>query len=80
MTGNLTQDMCKSLVKYNIHCSSNVAIARAQYSVADEGLDIERCFFVLRDFKDLPKKKHWPQTDLLESMQHAQSVSDNPRI
>lgn len=55
-----------------------MADAKALYSASDEDLDTMICFFVLHEIRELPKKKHWPEIDLLVSRQPAQSASENP--
>ncbi|MCI29457.1 putative disease resistance protein (TIR-NBS-LRR class), partial [Trifolium medium] len=65
---------------YNIHWSSQVAAARARYSASDEERETVNCFFVLQDMRDFPRKKHWPEMDLLVSTQPAQSASENPKM
>lgn len=52
-------------MRYRSHCNSQVAAASAIYSTLDEDLDTSNCFFVRQEMRDLPKKKHWPEIDLL---------------
>jgi hypothetical protein len=70
--------MCKSLRRYRIHCSSQVAEAKALYSASEEDLEPVICFLVLQEIMELPKKKHWPEMDLHVSRQPAQSASEKP--
>ncbi|KAK2367189.1 hypothetical protein QL285_080500 [Trifolium repens] len=77
-TGSLTLWTCKSLSKYNNHCSSQVADANALYSASEDDLDTVNCFLVRQDMSDFPSKKHCPDIDLLVSIHPAQSASENP--
>jgi len=58
-TGSLEHWMLRSLSRYRIHWSSQVAEARAWYSASKDDLETISCFFVLHEIKDFPKKKHW---------------------
>ena len=55
-----------------------MADAKALYSASEEDLDTVICFLVLQEMRELPKKKHWPEIDLLVSRQPAQSASEKP--
>jgi hypothetical protein len=55
-----------------------VAEAKALYSASEEDLETVICFLVLQEINELPKKKHWPEIDLLVSIHHAQSASESP--
>jgi len=72
--------ICKSLIKYKGHNNSHVAAARALYSASEEYIETVNCFFVLHDIKDFSRKKHCPETGLLESMHPAQSTYKKPNI
>jgi len=54
------------------------AAARALYSASEDDLLTVNCFLVCHEIKDLPKKKHWPEMDVLASLQPVQSASEKP--
>lgn len=58
--------------------SSHVANDNALYSASDDDMEMVSYFFVRHDIREVPRKKQYPEMDLLESMQPAQSESEKP--
>ncbi|MCI48447.1 putative disease resistance protein (TIR-NBS-LRR class), partial [Trifolium medium] len=61
------------------HCNSQDAKERDLYSASEELLDTVCCFLARQEINEEPKKKQYPEVDLLVSMQLAQSASAKPR-
>lgn len=70
----------RSLSRNKSHWSSQVAAPNALYSDSYEDLETVNCFLVLQEISDFPRKKNWPEIDLLESIHPAQSASEKPEI
>ncbi|MCI02637.1 hypothetical protein A2U01_0023671, partial [Trifolium medium] len=79
-TGDLVHVTFKSCNKNINHCNSQDAKDNDRYSASDELRDTVFCFLARQDMRDEPKKKQYPDVDLLVSKQFAQSVSAKPRI
>jgi hypothetical protein len=70
--------MQRSFNRYNSHCPSQVACARARYSASEEDLDTTDCFLLFQLMREVPRKKQMPDVDLLVSGQAPQSESEKP--
>jgi hypothetical protein len=57
-----------------------VVVDNALYSASDDDLETVTCFFAFHETSDDPKKKQYPDVDLLVSKHPAQSASEKPRI
>jgi hypothetical protein len=80
MTGCLLQLIFKSFIRYSNQINSQVAVDNALYSASEDDLETVTCFFAFHETREEPKKKQYPEVDLLVSKQPAQSASENPRI
>jgi hypothetical protein len=70
----------KSFNRNSSQINSHVAVESALYSASDEDLETVICFLAFQEMREFPKKKQYPEVDLLVSMQPAQSASEKPRI
>jgi hypothetical protein len=70
--------MCKSASRDINHCSSQAAKERDLYSASVELLETVFCFLALHEIREVPRKKQYPDVDLLVSTQFAQSASAKP--
>jgi len=57
-----------------------VAAPNALCLASGEDLETVTCFLVLHEMSDFPRKKHWPEIDLLDSIHPAQSASENAEM
>ncbi|KAK2451907.1 putative mitochondrial protein [Trifolium repens] len=60
------------------HCPSQIACARALYSASDDDLETTDCFLLFQLIREVPRKKHMPDVDLLVSGHAPQSESEKP--
>jgi hypothetical protein len=56
-----------------------VAVDNALYSASEEDFEMVCCFLAFHEIRDEPKKKQYPDIDLLVSKHPAQSASEYPR-
>jgi hypothetical protein len=66
--------------QYNNQISSQVAVDNALYSASEDDLETVTCFFAFQETRDDPKKKQYPDVDLLVSKHPAQSALEKPRF
>lgn len=75
---SLADEVFMSASKWTSNYISQVAATKARYSTLKEDLDTINYFFVRQKINDFPKKKHWPEIDLLISSHSTQSACENP--
>ncbi|MCI06269.1 GPI mannosyltransferase 1, partial [Trifolium medium] len=68
----------RSAKRYTNHCNSQEAKESARYSASKELLETVCCFLALHEIKEVPRKKQYPEVDLLVSKHPAQSASVKP--